>query len=393
MVAMLNVLQNTNLINVLDCIYRMEFPTRAKIAQKLNLSRTTVSSLVRELFSLKLATDKETEEHKNGRPGVILAPDNSTWFSCGTSFDQNTWNYVLTNLSGDVVYKKSLVIEDDPIKPISSNRALDYLVSGLQEAIKACPGKLLPRIGIGLPGYVDRNSGSILFAADLGWQTVPVSETVQDSFGIKSYVMNRHMTAGLAESRIGAGKFTKDMIYLGISTGLITCHFCNGEFLIGQNYNQGEVGHTIIDPNGPVCSCGKHGCLQAVASQTALCNNIKNHFSEPMHDPSIEEIYRLANEDPDSVYAHELNKTIRYMAMLCSNLINMFNPERVVIGGPLSLLFKDRIFDELENQIASFVIPHPFDKSLIRTGTLVPWGSSIGASYLVSDDKLNLVCS
>ena len=95
---MSSIIQNSNLQNVLNCVYKMESPTRARIAQRLGLSRTALTSLVNELFELDLLSEKETEEHKNGRPGVILAPNTSTWFACGASFDQNTWSFVILNL-------------------------------------------------------------------------------------------------------------------------------------------------------------------------------------------------------------------------------------------------------------------------------------------------------
>ena len=391
---------NPKLSNVLSCICKMESPTRAKIAQHLSLSRTTLSSLVKELFRLHLVVEAEgtEEEKKNGRPGVILSLDPDTWFSCGAAFDQNAWTFVLTNLLGTVVYKNQIAIDEDPVRPISPMRALEVLVVGLKEAVKACPGRVLPMVGIGVPGYINRNKGTITYAYDVGWSDVHVSDYIKDTLGFPVDILNRHMTAGLAESRIGEGKAMRDMVYLGISTGLITCNFCNGEFLFGQNCNQGEIGHTIIDPNGSLCSCGKRGCLQTVASQTALFRHILEHYGGESGSfcngyPTLDEIYHMASEDPGSVCAFELRKVIEYIAIVCSNLINMYNPDRIVIGGPVSSLFKGRFRDELIEKIQEIVIPHPFSSSMIRMSTLMPFGSAIGAAFLVSDKKLQLVSS
>lgn len=373
----------------------MESPTRARIAQRLDLSRTALTSLVNELFELNILVEKETEEHKNGRPGVILAPNTSSWFACGASFDQNTWSFVILNLMGEVVYKSTVQIDSDPIKTVSSDYAVDCLVKALPNVLNQCPGKLLPMIGIGVPGFIDKEQGMIEYASDLGWRNVRISKAVEDAIGLPVTILNRHMTSGLAESRIGAGVHTKDMVYLGISTGLIACNFCDGDFLIGSNYNLGEVGHTIIDPYGTRCTCGKKGCLQAVASQTALCNNIRSHYGDSWpfssFTPSLEEIYDIASKEPNSICAKELSVTIRYIGILCSNLFNLFNPDRIVIGGPVSALFKGRLLDELENVITESVVPHHFEKSMIKTSMLQPWGSSIGAGFLVLDSVLSLV--
>ena len=373
----------------------MESPTRARIAQRLDLSRTALTSLVNELFELNILVEKETEEHKNGRPGVILAPNTSSWFACGASFDQNTWSFVILNLMGEVVYKSTVQIDSDPIKTVSSDYAVDCLVKALPNVLNQCPGKLLPMIGIGVPGFIDKEQGMIEYASDLGWRNVRISKAVEDAIGLPVTILNRHMTSGLAESRIGAGVHTKDMVYLGISTGLIACNFCDGDFLIGSNYNLGEVGHTIIDPYGTRCTCGKKGCLQAVASQTALCNNIRSHYGDSWpfssFTPSLEEIYDIASKEPNSICAKELSVTIRYIGILCSNLFNLFNPNRIVIGGPVSALFKGRLLDELENVITESVVPHHFEKSMIKTSMLQPWGSSIGAGFLVLDSVLSLV--
>lgn len=392
---MASIIQNSNLQNVLNCVYKMESPTRARIAQRLDLSRTALTSLVNELFELNILVEKETEEHKNGRPGVILAPNTSSWFACGASFDQNTWSFVILNLMGEVVYKSTVQIDSDPIKTVSSDYAVDCLVKALPNVLNQCPGKLLPMIGIGVPGFIDKEQGMIEYASDLGWRNVRISKAVEDAIGLPVTILNRHMTSGLAESRIGAGVHTKDMVYLGISTGLIACNFCDGDFLIGSNYNLGEVGHTIIDPYGTRCTCGKKGCLQAVASQTALCNNIRSHYGDSWpfssFTPSLEEIYDIASKEPNSICAKELSVTIRYIGILCSNLFNLFNPDRIVIGGPVSALFKGRLLDELENVITESVVPHHFEKSMIKTSMLQPWGSSIGAGFLVLDSVLSLV--
>lgn len=392
---MASIIQNSNLQNVLNCVYKMESPTRARIAQRLDLSRTALTSLVNELFELNILVEKETEEHKNGRPGVILAPNTSSWFACGASFDQNTWSFVILNLMGEVVYKSTVQIDSDPIKTVSSDYAVDCLVKALPNVLNQCPGKLLPMIGIGVPGFIDKEQGMIEYASDLGWRNVRISKAVEDAIGLPVTILNRHMTSGLAESRIGAGVHTKDMVYLGISTGLIACNFCDGDFLIGSNYNLGEVGHTIIDPYGTRCTCGKKGCLQAVASQTALCNNIRSHYGDSWpfssFTPSLEEIYDIASKEPNSICAKELSVIIRYIGILCSNLFNLFNPDRIVIGGPVSELFKGRLLDELENVITESVVPHHFEKSMIKTSMLQPWGSSIGAGFLVLDSVLSLV--
>lgn len=393
--VMSSIVQNSNLQNVLNCVYKMESPTRARIAQRLGLSRTALTSLVNELFELDLLSEKETEEHKNGRPGVILSPNTTSWFACGASFDQNTWSFVILNLLGEVVYRRQVQIDPDPIKTVSSDYAVSCLVDTLPSVLQQCPGKLLPMIGIGVPGFIDKEQGMIEYASDLGWRNVRISKAVEDAIGLPVTILNRHMTSGLAESRIGAGIHTKDMVYLGISTGLIACNFSDGDFLIGSNYNLGEVGHTIIDPYGTRCSCGKKGCLQAVASQTALCNNIRSHYGDSWpfssFTPSLEEIYDIATNNPESICAKELSVTIRYIGILCSNLFNLFNPDRIVIGGPVSALFKGILLDELERVITESVVPHHFDKSMIKTSTLQNWGSSIGAGLLVLDNILSLV--
>ena len=107
--------------------------------------------------------------------------------------------------------------------------------------------------------------------------------------------------------------------------------------------------------------------------------------------PSLEEIYDIATNNPDSICAKELSVTIRYIGILCSNLFNLFNPDRIVIGGPVSALFKGILLDELERVITESVVPHHFDKSMIKTSTLQNWGSSIGAGLLVLDNILSLV--
>lgn len=377
--------------------YSKENLSRAKIAKTLSLSRTTVSSLVNEMIDKELVCELELEDHKNGRPGVLLSMNKNVWYAIGAAYEAQAWRFSIVNLQNQVVYENYIEVADN-----SSKSALDTLLTGLVKTINCCPGKLLPKIGIGVPGYIDQKTGVIISASDVGWKGVKVAETVKKKLGLPSIIINRHHAAAIAEARIGEGKDVNELMYIGISTGAIASHVSKGQLVIGDNYNGGEIGHTVVDLNGPLCSCGKHGCLQAVVSENALLSNIAMRYkvSTPSKEDAVTDALKSGRpltlndvflSSDSEICEEELSRVVNYLGMVCSNLINMFNPDLVVIGSTMARVINQKNFDSLNACIKRYSIPHPYDLSQLRYSSLGLKADSIGSAMLILDQTVSLV--
>lgn len=401
-----DVLEINTTFDVLSCIEENEkYYTRADVAKQLNLSRTTVSTAVSRLIELgivqeEISAQKISVFQGRGRPGIPLKLTTNTWYAIGASFHSSTWLFVMTDLNCNVVYKHSIKLPD-----ITEEMFTSALLDGLRHIIKQCPGRLLSLLGIGVPGLVNEDSGVILHAEDLGWHNVPVKETIFREIGIPAIVLNRHRACALAESKFGFEKNPGITVYMGIDTGIIAPIISNGRLLTGASFGAGEIGHTIIDPNGKVCRCGKRGCLQAMAALDALNNNIKTELASkdnPQSDDAFLPYIQKGLSIPGPVIMEAacnnnlaaingLREISKYLAIAIANLINLLNPQTIILGGPLSYNCDDLLVKLIENEVKNYAMAYPLSTVRIVSSRLGIFSGAIGAASLPLEHKLNLV--
>jgi glucokinase len=219
-------------------------------------------------------------------------------------------------------------------------------VTELVEAVAVKAG-LRPQdaaaIGVGAPGPMDLATGTLLNPPNLGWGTVPIRQLILDRFGVPTMLTNDCKAAGYGEFRFGAGRGTQNMVYLGIGTGIGGCVIIGGQVYVGATGNAGEIGHTVIALDGPLCGCGARGCLEALASGSAL-----GRLGQEAAATSGGQLLALVNGDVkaitgahvaqaaaqgDPVAQGVFNYAIRGLGAGVGNVMNAFGPERVVLGG------------------------------------------------------------
>ena len=263
-----------NLKNSLDYIEKAAVsPSRANIAKHLSLSRTACSNLINRLMSLKLIEEKTSEIDGRGRPGIPLQLTTGSWFALGAAFSGDEWRFIVVDLKGNIIREHIEKVNNFSVKVF-----IKALLKGLDLMIKDKPGRLLPLIGIGAPGRVDSHTGKITGAYDMSWPDLNLGEEVFRHTGIPALLMNRHRLSGLAEARFGAERNIRNLVYIGVGTGIGAAFINDGVLIEGSSYSAGEIGHVMIDPNGPLCGCGKRGCLQAMASSRALAGIAKELY-------------------------------------------------------------------------------------------------------------------
>ena len=199
-------------------------------------------------------------------------------------------------------------------------------------------------IGIAAPGPLDPRSGVLLSPPNLpGWDWVPLRDIMQDAFGVPVGVNNDANLAALAEYRLGAGKGTSDLVYLTISTGLGGGIICEGKLLMGAHGFAGEPGHATIQPEGEACPCGNVGCLENLCSGPAIARHARrlleqnptSVLSEMVSSGSelTAEMVGNAARSGDDVALQAISLAAHYLGIGVLNLIHIFDPEMVVLGG------------------------------------------------------------
>ncbi len=206
----------------------------------------------------------------------------------------------------------------------------------------------LEAICIGAPGLSNPETGVVFTSPNLPrWLDVPLKSIIEDKIGVKTFLINDANAAALGEMYFGAAKGARNFIYITISTGIGGGIVIDGEIYTGSLGTAGEIGHMTIDTNGPHCNCGNTGCWETLASGTALAREARQRITAGAKTSIIEyaggnideinaEVVHKAAQQGDTLAKELIAQTSYYIGVGLTNLINIFNPELIVIGGGLS---------------------------------------------------------
>jgi glucokinase len=234
-----------------------------------------------------------------------------------------------TKIAGVLVTPSGKVLMDVNI-PTEAKRGKKHIIDNIHKAIhmlKQSKKVKINGIGIGAPGPIDYEKGIVVEAPNLpGWRKVHLKELFEKKYKIPVFVDNDANCAALAEAWFGAGKFAKHFLYMTVSTGIGGGIIINKKIYRGTTGSAGEFGHMTINIDGPKCGCGHYGHLEAHASGTAMKKKTG------MEAVAIE----LAARQGDKKALKAIEEVAHYLAIGIANLVNIFNPEMVIIGGGLS---------------------------------------------------------
>jgi glucokinase len=229
-------------------------------------------------------------------------------------------------------------------------KLIDRMVSIVEDIVIKNKLELdkMPVIAIAAAGILDINNGIVTASPSLpGWRNIRLREILSEKLGVNIHLINDASAAALGEHRLGAGKGLKNLIYLTVSTGIGGGIIINNELYTGTDGCAGELGHMIVETNGPECNCGSFGCLEIMASGTALASETVKRIK----DGEISQVMDMVNGITENITAEKValaarrgdplacsmvNRVAFYLGIGMSNIINIFNPEMIIIGGGLS---------------------------------------------------------
>jgi glucokinase len=226
--------------------------------------------------------------------------------------------------------------------------------------------------GIGIPGLYDPRTGATRFLVNIrgAWDGYQVVAPVAAVLGLPVALINDARAFGLAELRLGAGRGAASMVGLTLGTGVGGVIAVDGKVHQGHDGTAGEIGHQTIDPDGPSCNCGNHGCLEAFARA--------DRIAEACGTATAEEAVERARSG-DAAALEGLRRVGRYLGIGIANMIVVISPDRVVIGGGIAPA-GDLLLDEARAEIRRRVRTTSVDEVEIVTAELGTWAGAIGAA-------------
>lgn len=363
--------------------------SRPALAQQTGLSRATIALLMDDLLRVGVAQYVGLGDSTGGRPPALLEFNPAAAYVLGAAMRDHEWRIVITDLDALVLHRLDVAISGH-----SPEAAVAALQDGVQTILAQVDAdKVLPAIGLGTPGLVDMRSGVIKTAVDVGWFEVPIRDLVQMALDRPAYVANRSKVGALAEFWYGASQGLNEIIYISIGTGVSAGIVHAGELYMGVNSSAGELGHVTILPNGPVCRCGNRGCLQQLVSEPAIADRARARLREG--EPTLleemvgthperltAEIVFAAAEQGDSLAAVVVEETATYLGIAIANLVNLFNPQLIVLGGPVGHMSRGML-PALLDEVRKRALSYPLSAVQIVPSALGADANAIGAAALV----------
>ena len=229
-------------------------------------------------------------------------------------------------------------------------------------------------IAIAAPGYLDPEAGVVISAPNIpGWQNLSISDRLRAEFGVPVYLGNDANLAALGELKFGAGQGHTDLLYLTISTGIGGGIIIGKKVVAGTHGMAGELGHVVAIPDGPMCSCGKRGHIEAVASGTAIARYVKEKIDAGVPSvftkgsaPSAKEVAVAANNG-DALSKEAFENAGYYLGQTIADWLHMLNPSILILGGGVS-----RSGDLLMKPLLASLNKHIVSKEYLDTLQIVP---------------------
>jgi glucokinase len=260
----------------------------------------------------------------------------------------------ITDLEGNIIKENTVPTDAHEGEAKVLERIVSIIERTLQDSEKSASE--VRAIGIGSPGPLDANKGIILDTPNLPFKHVEIVKYIENKFNIKTYLENDANAATIGEYLFGSGKGTKNMVYITVSTGIGAGAIIDGKIYRGTTCNALELGHTSILPDGPKCNCGNYGCLEVLASGTAIAREANKALQE-VKESSLRnyekvtsyEVFKEA-EAGDKLACEVVDNALKYLGVGVANAITAFDPEKVVIGGGVSMV-GDVLFDKVRQVV------------------------------------------
>jgi glucokinase-like ROK family protein len=370
--------------------------SRARVANFTGLNRGTVSNIVNDLIEEGLVSESDQEDSKIGRPGISLSlrPDGGAVI--GLEIGVDFIAVLLSNFVAETLWETR--VETNPSQ--SQTNIISQAERLIEQALSIAKERQLRPLGmgIGLPGLVNTRQGELIIAPNLNWRNVPLRLMWNQRFRLPVFIENEANLAALGEYYFGVARGIENFIYLSSGIGLGGGIVIDGKLFRGGHGYAGEIGHMQRDPQGEQCGCGRIGCWETQVGPRAVLRRVKKELQThpdqflldacqgDFNNLTFDRVVKFALEG-NQLCRQAIEDVASYLGVGIADLVNVFNPELVVIGGAF-ILGKDILQPIIEKTIFSSALPPSADSLRIAFSERGADACVLGAVAIVLDDIL-----
>ena len=273
---------------------------------------------------------------------------------------------------------------------------IDRIANCIQRAVdkSGVDAASIQAVGIGAPGPLDPATGVVIFAPNLGWRDVPLKTELETRTGFPTFVDNDVNVGTLGEHVFGAGRGIQNVVGIFVGTGIGGGIILQGELFHGASKTAGEIGHIIVKAGGPRCGCGTRGCLEAIASRTAMTKQFQKAILKKGKKSVLSEltggdlsairsgVLAKAVRLNDALTLKVLKKVTKYLGIGIGSIVNFLNPEMIVLGGGVVEALDDTFLDGIRAATKKYSLPNTLDGVQIVRAELGDNSGILGAAAL-----------
>ncbi|GGQ37013.1 putative NBD/HSP70 family sugar kinase [Actinomadura coerulea] len=353
--------------------------SRQDLARETGLSPASVSNVVGELIRAGLVAEAGSVESDGGRPRVLLKTAAGYGHLVGVDVGEGRVTVELFDLGLTRLARADLPLGDGGRDARAVvRRVLDGLAAVIEGA-SADPASVIG-VGVGVPGVIERAPDAVVHRQTAGWDGVPLERMLREGTRLPLFVDNGAASLGQAEMWFGAGRGHRDAVVALVGSGVGAAVMIDGAPYRGAAGGAGEWGHTTSRVGGAPCRCGSRGCLEAYVGATALLERYRAAGGPAGTDEEAALAGLLA--DPSQAAAALREEIAEHLGAGIADLVNLFGPEKVIIGGWAGLLIGGRMLDRVTAAAAAYALRRPFARTSIELCRLGPEAVAVGAATL-----------
>jgi len=360
--------------------------SRQALSEATGLSAASVSNVIRELIGEGIVVEAGSVDSDGGRPRVLLQINPDYGHVVGIDVGETRVRVELFDLTMTERAKA-----DYPLDPREHgvDAIVERILAGLSAVLAngGIDSSAVIGAGVGVPGIVEQGAQAVVHGQTYGWEAVPLERLLREGTDLPLYIDNGAKTMGQAELWFGAGRGAQHAVVCLIGSGVGASIIAHGSTPRGSTSSAGEWGHTTVMVGGRACRCGSRGCLEAYVGAEAILDR----YGLPLPgDDQESALAALIDAAANSAKAAQvLDETALYLGVGIANLINLVNPERIILGGWAGLLLGGHMLPAIRDAARQHSMRHPFTKTSIELGRLGPDAVALGAATLPMERFLN----
>jgi predicted NBD/HSP70 family sugar kinase len=368
---------------LLSSLYFDQPRSRQDLSEATGLSPASVSNVIRELIQDGIVVEAGSVDSDGGRPRVMLEINPDYGYVIGVDVGETRVRVELFDLMMTERAKA-----DYPLDPSEHGVGVivDAILTGLATVLAnaGLSSEAVLGIGVGVPGVVENGPEVLVHGQTYGWDSVPLERLLRAGTDRPLHIDNGAKTMGQAELWFGAGRGVERAVVCLLGSG-VGASIINGHAQRGTT--SGEWGHTTVMVGGRECRCGSRGCLEAYIGAEAVLDRYGSPLPGEDQESALAALIDLAATSTKA--AAVLDDTVLYLGVGIANLINLFNPRRIILGGWAGLLLGQRMLPAIREAARQHSLKYPFAEALIELGRLGPDAVALGAATLPIEHFLN----